>query len=177
MDSANSSTRMSSRPSDQPLNPQNLKGAGLKKPGPFSFRQPVHVILCLPAKPCLQLIHCIEWIAMSKYDPAPTLAAGLVRLARRKAGLTQSELADRAGLTQQAVSAYETGRQEPTLPSLIRLINAAGFELRMHLELLDDHDTGLERFMASLPNAARAEIEEIQRKRVEAARLDRIRGH
>lgn len=113
---------------------------------------------------------------MSKYDPAPTVAAGLIRLSRQKAALTQTELANRAGLSQQVVSAYETGRQEPTLPSLLRIVEAAGFELRMHLEPLDDHDAGLEAFMSSLPPADRAELEEARRKRVEVARLERIRG-
>ena len=113
---------------------------------------------------------------MGKYDVAPTLAAGLIRLARDKAGLTQSELAGRAGSSQQAISAYETGRQEPTLPTLERLIAAAGFEMRIRLEPIDDHDRTLAAFVDSLPNDARAELEESQRRRVEEARLSRIRG-
>ena len=67
-------------------------------------------------------------------DIAPTVAAGLIRLARDKAGLTQTELAGRAGVSQQAISAYETGRKEPTLPFLQRLLGAAGFEMRVKLE-------------------------------------------
>jgi transcriptional regulator with XRE-family HTH domain len=114
---------------------------------------------------------------VGKYDPAPTLAAGLIRLARDKAGLTQAELAERAGMSQQAVSAYETGRKEPTLPTLQRLIAATGLEMRIRLEPLDDHDPSVERILESLPPAARAELEASQRRRVEQARLDRIRGH
>ena len=113
---------------------------------------------------------------MGKYDPAPTLAAGLIRLARSKAGLTQQQLASRAGVSQQVVSAYETGRQEPTLPSLQRLIGAAGFEMRIHLEPIDDHDETVEAWIRALPPETRAEIERHQRQRVERARLDRIRG-
>lgn len=113
---------------------------------------------------------------MGKYDAAPTLAAGLIRLARVKANLTQSALAARAGLTQQAVSAYETGRQEPTLPSLQKLVNAAGFELRITLEPTDDHDRSLDAYLESLPPDVQAEIALRSRERAERARLDRVRG-
>ncbi len=114
---------------------------------------------------------------MSKYDPAPTLAAGLIRLARSKAGMTQTELAASAGVSQQVVSEYETGRKEPTLPSLRRLINAAGYEMSMRLEPVDEHDESIERFLDTVSSEARAEIEDRQRQRVETARLKRIRGH
>ncbi len=113
---------------------------------------------------------------MAKYDAAPTLAAGLIRLARSKAGMTQTELASRAGVSQQVVSEYETGRKEPTLPSLRRLANAAGYEISMRLEPLDEHDESIERFLDTLPRDARAEIEDQQKRRVEAARMKRIRG-
>ncbi len=113
---------------------------------------------------------------MSRYDPAPTLAAGLIRLARSKAGLTQMELADRAGVSQQVVSAYETGRKEPTLPTLERLISAAGLEMRIRLEPVDDHDRSVARIVDALPGPVRAELETAQRRRVEAARLARVRG-
>lgn len=114
---------------------------------------------------------------MGKYDPAPTLAAGLIRLARSKTGLTQAELAEHAGVTQQAVSSYETGRKEPTLPTLQRLLAAAGFELRIHLEPLDTHDESLDRFLESLPTTTRERLERTQRNRIETARLRRRRGH
>ncbi|MDP8957867.1 MAG: helix-turn-helix domain-containing protein [Actinomycetota bacterium] len=113
---------------------------------------------------------------MGKYDPAPTLAAGLLRTARDKAGLTQSQLANAAGMTQQAISAYETGRKEPTLPTLRRLLGAAGFEMRIHLAPKDDHDESLAELLASLPPELRSQLEERQRERVEEARLRRARG-
>jgi len=56
-------------------------------------------------------------------------AAGLLRLARQRAGMSQVELAARAGVTQSVVSAYESGRRQPSLPMLSALIEAAGFEL------------------------------------------------
>lgn len=54
---------------------------------------------------------------------------GLVRDARRQAGLTQRDLAGLAGTSQPTVAAYETGRQIPTLNTLERLLVACGREL------------------------------------------------
>lgn len=39
---------------------------------------------------------------------------------------TQTELAERAGVAQSVISAYEAGRRQPSLPTLARLIEAAG---------------------------------------------------
>jgi transcriptional regulator with XRE-family HTH domain len=113
---------------------------------------------------------------VAKYDAAPTVAAGLLRLARIKAGLTQQALADRAGIDQQVVSAYETGRREPTLPTLMRLIEAAGYELRFGLEPSSDHDLSLESYLDTLPAALRQALDEQARDRLEEARLRRVRG-
>ena len=113
---------------------------------------------------------------MGKYDPAPTYAAGLIRTARDMAELTQTGLAERAGITQQAVSAYETGRMDPTFETLTRLIQAAGLELRVRLVPRDFHDDSLEAFLESLPPARRAELEAQRNQRSEAARLNRVRG-
>lgn len=62
------------------------------------------------------------------------LAGDLIRLARVKAGLTQYEVAQRAGVAQSLISAYENGRRQPTVPTLLRLLSAAGFVLRTRLE-------------------------------------------
>ena len=113
---------------------------------------------------------------MSKFDPAPTLAAGIIRSARQKSGLTQRELAEAAGISQQVVSAYETGRREPTLPTLLRLVRAAGLDLRFRLEALDPHDEGMARYMESLPPALRTELEEASRNRTRQARLRAVHG-
>ena len=53
----------------------------------------------------------------------------MVRDARRHAGLTQVELARRAGVTQSMVSAYENDRREPGFSTLDRLLRAAGHRL------------------------------------------------
>jgi transcriptional regulator with XRE-family HTH domain len=113
---------------------------------------------------------------MGKYDPAPTLAAGLLRTARSMAGMTQHDLAAAAGVTQQAVSAYETGRRDPTLGTLKKLLSAAGLEMRIRLAPTDTHDEALDRFLETLPPAERARLETERREREAASRLRRVRG-
>lgn len=49
--------------------------------------------------------------------------------ARRHAGLSQHELARRAGTSRPTLSAYEHGRRSPTLQTASRVLAAAGFEL------------------------------------------------
>lgn len=61
-------------------------------------------------------------------DPADTL-----RRARHTAGLTQRELARRAGTSQSVVARIESGTTSPTAATLERLLAAAGFELRVEL--------------------------------------------
>jgi predicted nucleotidyltransferase/DNA-binding XRE family transcriptional regulator len=53
----------------------------------------------------------------------------LLREARRHAGLSQAQLAKRAGTTQSVISAYESAARQPSLPMLNRLVAAAGLEL------------------------------------------------
>jgi len=47
------------------------------------------------------------------------------------------------------ISAYERNQRQPTVPTLLRLIRAAGFDLRMHLAPLEDHDEVLESLEAA----------------------------
>src|SRR5690348_14066078 len=56
----------------------------------------------------------------------------LIVRARRTAGLSQAELARRAGTSRTTLSAYEHGRKSPSLDTLERLLAAAGFELAAH---------------------------------------------
>ncbi|GMQ98342.1 MAG: hypothetical protein BMS9Abin17_0850 [Acidimicrobiia bacterium] len=67
----------------------------------------------------------------------------LVRDLRLQAGLTQELLARAAGTTSQTISTYEVGRKSPTLRTLLRLADAAGFEMVVSfVPLVDrvDHD-------------------------------------
>jgi len=56
-------------------------------------------------------------------------AGDLLRRARSGAGLSQVELANRAGVTQSVISAYESGHRQPSLPTLAALVEAADYEL------------------------------------------------
>lgn len=57
--------------------------------------------------------------------------AGLIKSVRRRHGLTQAELARRAGTSQPVVSAYEHGRRDPTYGTLRRLVEAGGERLQL----------------------------------------------
>ena len=56
-------------------------------------------------------------------------AAALLRTARTRAGLSQRALARAAGTSQSAIAAIESGRKQPTVATLDRLLRAAGTEL------------------------------------------------
>jgi uncharacterized protein len=60
-------------------------------------------------------------------------AGALLRQARKRAGLSQVELANRADVAQSVISAYESGHRQPSLPVLTQLIEATGFELTLVL--------------------------------------------
>ena len=53
----------------------------------------------------------------------------LLRRVRRAAGLSQQELASRAGTSRTAVSAYEHGHKSPSLDTVERLLSSSGYEL------------------------------------------------
>lgn len=61
----------------------------------------------------------------------------LLREARHRAGLTQAELAERAGVPQSTVGRIESGLRVPSTELLERLIRAAGFDVRVALGELD----------------------------------------
>jgi transcriptional regulator with XRE-family HTH domain len=52
---------------------------------------------------------------------------------RKEAGLTQEQLAERCGLSQQYISGLEQGRRNPTIVTLYELARALGVS---HLELV-----------------------------------------
>lgn len=52
-----------------------------------------------------------------------------ILVARRSAGLSQHELAGRAGTSQATISAYESGRKQPSVATLARLLAASGRRL------------------------------------------------
>ena len=63
-----------------------------------------------------------------------SLISDAVARARRRAGLSQRELAVRAGLTQAAVSRLESGDRLPRLETLQALAEASGHVLEIRLK-------------------------------------------
>jgi len=57
-----------------------------------------------------------------------------VRRRRGELGLTQAQLAERAGLKQPAVARFEAGGTMPTIPMLERLAAALGMRLTVELQ-------------------------------------------
>jgi len=62
----------------------------------------------------------------------------LIREARRRAGLTQSQLAGRAGTTQSAIARAESGRRRPAFDEILRLVRLCGLDLNVRLVPYDD---------------------------------------
>jgi transcriptional regulator with XRE-family HTH domain len=78
----------------------------------------------------------------------------LVRDARKRAGLTQSELAARAGVTQSVVARLERGGGNPTFLTLERVLHAAGHRLELsavHQGLRTVDETLIEQQLALSP--------------------------
>jgi transcriptional regulator with XRE-family HTH domain len=71
------------------------------------------------------------------------LGGELVREARKRAGLTQRQLADRAGTTQSAIARLESGRTAPSLETVERLLRLCGLQLLVELAPYDDSDADL----------------------------------
>ncbi|MCC6226367.1 MAG: helix-turn-helix transcriptional regulator [Microthrixaceae bacterium] len=95
-----------------------------------------------------------------------TYSRHLIRMARRNAGLTQVELAKRARTSQAAVSAYESGRRSPSVETLCRILDAAGFEVRMRLVEPDRHDATRTMAESLLPSAELEAFTDRERRRV-----------
>lgn len=60
-------------------------------------------------------------------------SGALIREARRRARLSQTDLAQRAGVAQSVISAYESDRREPGIRTLTSLIEASGHRLALQL--------------------------------------------
>ena len=79
----------------------------------------------------------------------------LIREARRRAGLTQAELANRAGTAQPAIARWESGRTAVSLDDVIRLVRLCGLDLELHLVERDDSDIAQATRLASLSGQQR----------------------
>jgi transcriptional regulator with XRE-family HTH domain len=80
---------------------------------------------------------------------------GLIREGRRRAGLTQAELARRVKTTQSAIARLEGGRTEPSLERVEQLLRACGLDLNVRLAPADDSDWSVARTNLALDVDAR----------------------
>jgi len=98
-------------------------------------------------------------VVVPRAEPALCQFAGaLMKLARSRLGLSQGAFADLVGIAQPTLSAYETGRRQPTVPTLLRLLGRAGLELRIELADRDDHDAVLAAWERSLSEETRRRL-------------------
>ena len=86
------------------------------------------------------------------------VAGSLLHSARLRLGLSQTAFADLLGVAQPTLSAYESGRRQPTVPTLLRMLAKAGLELRLELAELDNHDTVLAKWERTLDESARQRL-------------------
>jgi uncharacterized protein len=94
-------------------------------------------------------------------------AAQIIREARLKAGLTQTELADRLGRERAQVARWEIGGQEPSFENLQSVVEACGFRLRLEIAEREEMPALDAELDASLPQAPQQRVQ---------ALLDRLRG-
>jgi transcriptional regulator with XRE-family HTH domain len=91
--------------------------------------------------------------------------AALITEARKRAGLTQTELARRLRTHQSAIARWETGRTAPDYDRVVAALRAAGFELGVSLSPIDDHDLSLiRRELKLLPHQRLSDMVKAVRK-------------
>src|SRR4051794_30936258 len=75
-------------------------------------------------------------------NSAEVRSASLIREARLRAGLTQSELAQRSGRDRSVIARWEQGVVAPSVETLLELVRACGFDLPLELVSHDNarHD-------------------------------------
>ena len=84
-----------------------------------------------------------------------TMGGDLIREARRRAGLTQAELAVLAGTSQSGIARWEAGRTAVSLDDAIRLVRLCGFDLEVMLLPRDDSDMAQATRLAGLTGQER----------------------
>lgn len=84
-----------------------------------------------------------------------TYGGNLIREARRRAGLTQAELAELAGTAQPAVARWESGRTAVSLDDVVRLVRLCGLDVEFHIVDRDDSDLAQAERLAPLSGQER----------------------
>jgi transcriptional regulator with XRE-family HTH domain len=96
----------------------------------------VDVVLPLPPAtaaepPPATLKRLSEFLYQNVYTRLQVELSVLIRHARHAAGITQLEVAQRAGTAQPAVAAYESGARAPSLTTLVRLLSACEHDVEL----------------------------------------------
>jgi transcriptional regulator with XRE-family HTH domain len=81
----------------------------------------------------------------------------LVREARKRAGLSQRALAERAGTTQSSIARLESGRTSPSFDTVLRLLRHCGMDLHVNLVERDASDWMQAQQILPLPPGERLE--------------------
>jgi transcriptional regulator with XRE-family HTH domain len=96
-------------------------------------------------------------------------ASTLLRSARRRAGVTQAQLGEQAGLSQAEVARLERAGSNPTAATLERLLRATGHRLELRrLDAVDE--TQLRERLRLTPAERLAAFEASQRNLIQLAR-------
>ena len=66
------------------------------------------------------------------------ISGDLIREARLRAGLTQTQLGSRLGKAQSVIARWERSEVQPSLETLREVVRACGLDLSFHLSRFDD---------------------------------------
>jgi transcriptional regulator with XRE-family HTH domain len=64
-----------------------------------------------------------------------------IKAARERAGISQTELAERIGTTRQQIGKYETGTQDMTVERMLRIAAALGVEPNTLIKQEESNET------------------------------------
>lgn len=102
-------------------------------------------------------------------------AARALRWARRRAGLSQRELAEKSGMPQSTVGRIEAGTVDPRVGTLSRLLRTCGFDLEVEPRLGMGIDrTQIRELLALSPDQRLARATEGARQLAELRSAERI---
>jgi transcriptional regulator with XRE-family HTH domain len=73
-----------------------------------------------------------------------------IREARKRAGLSQRELAEQLGTTQAVIARWEIGQRSPSLERVVEAVRACGLDLAVRIVNADDQHAGLVREALSM---------------------------
>lgn len=103
-----------------------------------------------------------------------TSGGDVIREARRRAGLTQATLAQRAGTTQSGIARWEAGSTAVSLDDLVRLVRLCGFNLELAVVPCDESDLAQAERLAEL--SAQERMDRHRRLVRQMHRVREVRG-